>query len=62
MAGKKKRGSFNPLSLAFLDVMSCGFGAVVLLFLILDHTATEARNEADPNLTAEVNLLEDEIV
>jgi hypothetical protein len=62
MAGKKKRGSFNPLSLAFLDVMSCGFGAVVLLFLILDHTATEARNEADPNLTAEVSLLEDEIV
>lgn len=59
---KKKGGNFNPLSLAFLDVMSCGFGAVVLLFLILDHTATEARSEADPNLTAEVRLLEDEVV
>jgi hypothetical protein len=60
-SAKKKRGNFNPLSLAFLDVMSCGFGAVVLLFLILDHTATEARNEADPNLTAEVRLLDEDI-
>jgi len=59
---KKARGSFNPLSLAFLDVMSCGFGAVVLLFLILDHTATEARSEADPMLTAEVSLLEEEVL
>jgi len=60
-SAKKKRGNFNPLSLAFLDVMSCGFGAVVLLFLILDHTATEARDEADPNLTAEVRLLDEDI-
>lgn len=60
-SARKKRGGFNPLSLAFLDVMSCGFGAVVLLFLILDHTATEARQEADPNLTAEVRLLADDI-
>jgi hypothetical protein len=59
---KKARSSFNPLSLAFLDVMSCGFGAVVLLFLILDHTATEARSEADPMLTAEVRLLEEEVL
>lgn len=59
---RKGRGNFNPLSLAFLDVMSCGFGAVVLLFLILDHTATEARDVSDPSLTAEVALLEQEVL
>lgn len=52
----------NPMGLAFLDVMSCGFGAVVLIFLILDHTASEARNEADPNLTAEASLLQEEVL
>jgi hypothetical protein len=59
--GRKKRAIFNPLSLAFLDVMSCGFGAVVLLFLILDHTAQEQRDESDPRLQAEVMLLDREI-
>lgn len=63
MAGRRrKRATMNPMGLAFLDVMSCGFGAVVLIFLILDHTATEARNEADPNLTAEASLLQKEVL
>ena len=61
MARKRKSGGFNPLSMAFLDVMSCGFGAVVLLFLILDHTVTESNEEADPATTAEVSLLQEEI-
>ena len=59
---RKRRGSFDPLTLAFLDVMSCGFGAVVLIFLILDHTSTERQNESDPVLSAEVSLLEEEIL
>lgn len=63
MAGRRrKRAAVNPMGLAFLDVMSCGFGAVVLIFLILDHTATEARNEVDPNLTAEASLLQEEVL
>jgi len=60
---KQKRRAFNPLSLAFLDVMSCGFGAVVLLFLILDHAAqVEAVDLGDPGVTAEIDLLEEEIL
>ena len=52
---------FNPISLSFLDVMSCGFGAVVLIFLILDHS-TSVRNQVDnPDLAAEINLLNEEI-
>lgn len=50
------------MSMAFLDVMSCGFGAVVLIFLILDHQMSEQEVVTDPNLTAEVRLLEEEIL
>lgn len=58
---KKRKSSFDPISLAFLDVMSCGFGAAILLFLILDHNVTEARNQTDPRLSAEVTMLEDDV-
>lgn len=33
----KKGREFNPFSLSFLDIMSCGLGAVILIFLILKH-------------------------
>lgn len=52
---------FNPISLAFLDVMSCGFGAVVLIFLILDHSTSVKNNVTNPDLMAEINLLSEEI-
>jgi hypothetical protein len=32
-----KRRQLTPFSLSFLDIMSCGLGAVVLLFLIIKH-------------------------
>ncbi len=61
---KRKRNSrnLNPISLAFLDVMSCGFGAVILLFLILDHASQVEAVAGNPDVLAEVNLLQDEIL
>ncbi len=58
---KTKRRSLNPISLAFLDVMFCGFGAVILIFLILDHTSSQTSSDQNPNLAAEVNLLREEV-
>ncbi len=58
---KKRRGAFSPMSLAFLDVMSCGFGAVVLIFLILDHQLSEQSQPTETDTSAEVRLLEEEI-
>jgi uncharacterized coiled-coil protein SlyX len=58
---RKRRTAFNPMSLAFLDVMSCGFGAVVLIFLIMDHRASEQVVTSDTALLSEVQLLQDEI-
>ena len=48
------------LSLSFLDIMACGFGAVTLLFLILRHNATEVITP-DESLAAEVDLLQMDI-
>ncbi len=58
---RKRRGAFSPMSLAFLDVMSCGFGAVVLIFLILDHQLNEQTQPTELDTSAEVRLLEEEI-
>ena len=39
-----KRREFSVFSLSFLDVMSCGFGAVILIFIIINHS-TEATSQ-----------------
>lgn len=62
MSRKSRRRISTPLSLAFLDVMFCGFGAVILIFLIMDHSSITAKNDANPSLAAEINLLEEEVL
>lgn len=60
----RKRHTLTPFSLSFLDSMSCGLGAVVLLFLIIKHNV-EAKapvTPVAPALAAEVNLLETEVL
>jgi hypothetical protein len=61
MSKKSRRGISTPLSLAFLDVMFCGFGAVILIFLIMDHSSITAKNNSNPVLAAEINLLAEEV-
>jgi hypothetical protein len=39
------RRSISSFSLSFLDIMFCGFGAVVLLVLIINGNTTDNRNE-----------------
>ncbi|WP_448566551.1 VWA domain-containing protein [Thalassotalea ganghwensis] len=56
-----KRG-FNTFSLSFLDIMSCGFGAVVLVFLIIKHDVNVQVESQNNDLQAEVNLLEKEVL
>ena len=55
---RKRR--ISPFSLSFLDIMACGFGAVTLLFLILKHDPNTITS-ADPDLAAEVILLQEDI-
>jgi hypothetical protein len=59
-----RRTPLSGFSLSFLDVMSCGLGAVVLLFLIIKHNTVMNVQNAVPttDLQSEVMLLEREIL
>ena len=59
MARKRRASTFN---LSFLDIMSCGFGAVILVFLIIDHAIVVETEELNADLLSEVNLLEEEVL
>ena len=39
----RARHALSMFSLSFLDVMSCGLGAVVLLFMVIKHDAAQAQ-------------------
>jgi len=58
---RRHRREFSAFSLSFLDIMSCGFGAVVLLFLIIKHQTDVATVPPPYDLGAEVSTLEAEI-
>ncbi|MEX2353472.1 MAG: VWA domain-containing protein, partial [Gammaproteobacteria bacterium] len=60
----RKRTSAVTFGLSFLDIMSCGFGAVILLFLIIKHNVSENIPErvTAPDSASEVMLLEREIL
>jgi hypothetical protein len=57
-----KRRPITPFSLSFLDIMFCGFGAVVLLVLILNTTTQQERNEIFADLRSEVVRMENEVI
>lgn len=57
----RRKRSFTTFNLSFLDIMSCGFGAVVLVFLIIDHSIETETRERNEDLLSEVNLLEEDI-
>ena len=52
-----KRRPLTTLSLSFLDSICCGFGAILLLFLILSHNSVAARREATEALQREADTL-----
>jgi hypothetical protein len=57
-----KRRQLTPFSLSFLDVMCCGFGAVVLLVLILNNDTVRAREHTFADLRAEAVRMEQEVL
>ena len=57
----RKIRTTSTFSLSFLDIMSCGLGAAVLIFLLLKHTIEGPTKIIDKQIFSEVSLLEDEI-
>ena len=57
-----RRRSFTVFNLSFLDCMSCGFGSVILLFILVNANAAKNRDELTKDLRGEVNKIEVEIL
>ena len=51
----------NIFSLSFLDIMSCGFGAVILIYIIINHATVTTSQELNAQLMAEVKKFEIEV-
>lgn len=54
---RRSRRANTTLSLSFLDIMACGFGAATLLFLLLKHEEITREPAPSPAAGSEVNLL-----
>lgn len=57
----RRRRTTTMFNLAFLDIMSCGFGAVVLVFLITKHSMSVHADEVNANLISEVDRIEEDV-
>ena len=52
------RKQMNVFSLSFLDAMTCGFGAVILFFMIINANVDLRREETLDDLASEVDRME----
>ena len=57
----RRNRTFTTFSLSFLDIMSCGFGAVVLVFMIIDHSIKEDVLNSNQTSQMEVDLLKSRV-
>ena len=55
---RPRKRQINVFLLSFLDIMAGGFGAVVLIFLIIDHNTSEVIESANQEQLAQARLLE----
>ena len=58
----RKRRPFEVFSMSFLDCMSCGFGAVILFFMIINAQVKETTEDDPTDLMAETRMLEVEVL
>jgi hypothetical protein len=56
------RKRFSTFNLSFLDVMSCGFGAVVLFYMIISAQVAVRADKQNIELLGETNRLEEQIL
>lgn len=57
----RRRRSTIAFNLAFLDVMACGFGAIILLYVIIDHQTVARKENLNQTLQGEVEKLDVEV-
>ena len=57
-----KRRRLNIFSLSFLDIITCGLGAVILLFVVINAKSSTRREEITTDLSAEVERIETQVL
>jgi len=57
-----RRRQLNVFGLTFLDAMTCGLGAVILLYLIINANVEIEKKEMTRDLQAETDLLERQVL
>src|SRR5512144_2285219 len=57
-----RRRKFDIFSMSFLDTICCAFGALVLLYMILNAVGTKSAEKSNADLHAEVNKLEEQVL
>lgn len=57
-----KRRNITVFSLSFIDAITCGLGAVILLFVIVNASSAIHRNEITKDLRGEVERIEREVL
>lgn len=57
-----KRRTTNAFGLAFLDVMFCGFGAVILFFMIINANTHQRRDRLNHEVQGEATKLDIEVL
>ncbi len=57
-----KRKKLNVFSLSFLDIITCGLGAVILLFVLVNAKSAARRETVTADLQAEVGRMESEVL
>ena len=56
-----KRKRLNVFSLSFLDIITCGLGAIILLFVLVNAKGAARRETITADLRAEVNRIENQV-
>jgi hypothetical protein len=56
------RRPVNIFNLSFLDIMSCGFGAVILVFMIISAQVSVRADKQNIELLGETNRIEEEVL
>ncbi len=57
-----KRRRLNIFSLSFLDIITCGLGAVILLFVLINAKSSARQDEIITDLSAEVERIETQVL
>jgi len=56
------RRDINVFGLSFLDAMTCGLGAVILLFMVITASAGVQTDQTTTDLQAEIDRLDEEVL